>query len=175
MIDLKKYSSDNYERGASRMKECAWWVTRSLLFAPWFPVPSLLKVIALRIFGANVGIQVVIRGRVNITMPWRLWIGDYVWIGDEVMILSLNDVRIGSNTCISQRSFLCTGSHDFSKESFGLVTAPIEIGNSCWIGASSFISPGVIMNQGSRCLAGAVVVKSVASGATVGGVPAREL
>jgi putative colanic acid biosynthesis acetyltransferase WcaF len=39
-------------------------------------------------------------------------------LGDEVLILSLDRVVIGSNVCISQRAFLCTGSHDFKKQSF---------------------------------------------------------
>lgn len=38
---------------------------------------------------------VVIRSRVNITFPWKLEIGDHVWIGDEVLILSLERVLIG--------------------------------------------------------------------------------
>lgn len=175
MIDLSKFNNDSYQRGASRGKELVWWVARSLFFATWFPVPSSVKVKLLRLFGAQVGQGVVIRSRVNITMPWRLEIGDHVWIGDEVMILSLDRVRIGSHCCISQRAFLCTGSHDFSKESFDLITREIEIGESCWVGAQAFVGPGVVMRKASRCLAGAVVVKEVMEGQVVGGVPAEVL
>lgn len=127
----------------------------------------------MRLFGAKVGTGVVIRSRVNITFPWKLEIGDQVWIGDEVTILSLERVRIGSNVCLSQRAFLCTGSHDFGKETFDLITKPIEIGDGCWIGAQAFVGPGVTFGASSRCLAGAVVVKDVATGTTVGGVPAK--
>jgi putative colanic acid biosynthesis acetyltransferase WcaF len=132
-----------------------------------------LKVAVLRSFGAKIGVRVVIRSRVNITFPWKLEIGDHVWIGDEVLILSLERVVIGSNVCISQRAFLCTGSHDFAKETFDLITRPLTIGDGCWIGAQAFVGPGVTMSPNSRCLAGAVVVKDVAAGTTVGGVPAR--
>ena len=173
MLDLSKFNNAGFDRGATRGKEALWWVTRSLLFAPWFPVPSLLKVAVLRLFGAKVGTGVVIRSRVNITFPWKLEIGDQVWLGDEVLILSLEQVVIGSNTCLSQRAFLCTGTHDFSRESFDLITRSIVIGDGCWIAAQAFVGPGVTMGRGSRCLAGAVVVKDVAEGATVGGVPAR--
>ncbi|MDB4265234.1 WcaF family extracellular polysaccharide biosynthesis acetyltransferase [bacterium] len=175
MRDLSKFNNQEFQRGASKWKEGLWWLLRSLLFAPWFPLPSSWKVVALRGFGAKVGEGVVIRSRVNITFPWKLVVGDHVWIGDEVMILSLDEVMIGANTCISQRAFLCTGSHDFSKEGFDLITGPIEIGAGCWVGAQSFVGPGVTMGQGSRCLAGSVVVKSVGEGATVGGVPAKSL
>lgn len=172
MIDLSRFNNAGFSRGVPRWKEAAWWVVRSLLFAPWFPVPSLLKVAALRCFGAAVGKGVIIRSQVNITFPWRLVLGDHVWIGDEVRILSLDHVKIGSNVCVSQRVFLCTGSHDFRAQAFDLVTGGIEIGDSCWLGAQSFVGPGVRFGNGSRCLAGAAVVRSVPEGATVGGVPA---
>ncbi|WP_193212267.1 WcaF family extracellular polysaccharide biosynthesis acetyltransferase [Luteolibacter marinus] len=172
MIDLAKYNNDAFSRGAPAWKEGLWWLVRSLLFAAWFPVPSALKVAALRAFGAKIGNRVVIRSRVNITFPWRFECGDHVWIGDEVGILSLERVKIGTNACLSQRAYLCTGSHDFSKETFDLITRPIEIGDGCWVGAHAFVGPGVTMGEGSRCMAGAVVVKNVPAGATVGGVPA---
>lgn len=171
-MNLSLFNNSPFDRGAPAWKEVLWWLVRSLLFAPWFPVPSALKVTALRAFGATVGEGVVIRSRVNITFPWKLTLGDRVWIGDEVMILSLDRVAIGSDVCVSQRVFLCTGSHDFSKESFDLITLPVVIGNGCWIGAQSFVGPGVTFGPGSRSLAGSVVVKDVGEGETVGGVPA---
>jgi putative colanic acid biosynthesis acetyltransferase WcaF len=173
MINLARFSTNGFDRGVPASKEACWWLVRCLLFAHSFPIPSPLKTTALRLFGARIGRGVVIRSRVNITFPWRFQCGDHVWIGDEVMILSLDMVTLGSSVCISQRSFLCTGSHDFEKESFDLLTAPISVGDSVWIGASSFVGPGVQMGTGSRCLAGAVVVRNVADRETVGGVPAR--
>lgn len=131
-------------------------MARSLCFSPWFPIPSPVKVAVLRWFGAKVGNHVVIRSRVNITFPWKLEIGDHVWIGDEVLILSLDKVRIGSNVCISQRAFLCTGSHDFRKETFDLVTEPITIGDGCWIAACAFIGPGAEVPAGTMVKAGQV-------------------
>lgn len=149
MIKLSKFNNASYCRGVPRWKEALWWLARSLCFAPWFPIPSPIKVAVLRVFGAKVGSGVVIRSRVNITMPWRVEIGDHVWLGDEVFILSLDRVRIGSHVCISQRAFLCTGNHDFKSEGFDLITAPIEIGDSCWVGACAFVGPGAVMPPGS--------------------------
>lgn len=171
-MNLSTFNNAHFDRGAPAWKEVLWWLVRSLLFAPWFPIPSSLKVTALRAFGAKIGDGVVIRSRVNITFPWKLTLGDRVWIGDEVLILSLERVAIGSDVCVSQRAFLCTGSHDFSKESFDLITLPIVIADGCWIGAQSFVGPGVTFGRSSRCLAAAVVVKDVEAGETVSGVPA---
>lgn len=148
-MDLSKFNNSTYSRGVPKWQEILWWVCRSLFFAPWFPIPSPIKVAVLRLFGAKIGTGVVIRSRVNITMPWRLEIGDHVWIGDEVFILSLDCVRIGNHVCISQRAFLCTGNHDFKSEEFDLITAPIEIGDSCWVGACAFVGPGVVLPPGT--------------------------
>jgi len=156
MMDLSKFDNSSFVRGAMVWKEALWWVARSVFFAPWLPVPSAVKVAVLRGFGAKVGKCVVIRSRVNITFPWKLELGDHVWIGDEVMILSLDRVVIGSNVCISQRAFLCTGSHDFSKETFDLITRPIEIGDGCWVAAQAFVGPGAVLPQGTMVKAGEV-------------------
>jgi len=172
MMNLKVFQNSEFDRGAGKWVEVAWYICRSLLFASWFPVPSGLKTACLRWFGAKIGRGVVIRSRVNITFPWKLTIGDHAWIGDEVFILSLDHVTIGSNVCISQRAFLCTGSHEFSKPTFDLITRPIVIEDGCWIGAQSFIGPGVRFGVSSRSLAGSVVIQEVLSNTTVGGVPA---
>jgi len=155
MIDLSSYDNSDYRRGVARWTEFAWWVVRSLFFAPWFPVPSAIKVLALRCFGARVGKGVIIRNRVNITMPWKLEIGDHVWLGDEVLVLSLAPVSIGSNVCISQRAVLCTGSHDFRKEGFDLITEPINIGDGSWICAQAFVGAGAKIPEKTMLKAGA--------------------
>ena len=37
---LDRFDNRAFDRGASPFREGCWWVMRSLLFAPWFPVPS---------------------------------------------------------------------------------------------------------------------------------------
>lgn len=126
----------------------------------------------LRLFGASAGERVVIRSRVNITFPWRLVLGDDVWLGEEVVLLTLAPVTIESDVCISQRAFLCTGSHDFRRESFDLVTKPIFIRRSTWIAAAAFIAPGVEVGEGSLVSAGSVVLESIPPHSIVRGNPA---
>lgn len=170
---LDRYDNCDFDRGASFLKELLWWIVRSMIFAPWIPLPSLLKVALLRAFGAKVGKGVVVRSRVNVTFPWKLEIGDHVWIGDDVMILSLAPVTIGSHVSISNRAFLCTGSHRFRSENFDLVTKPIVIGDGCWIAANVFIAPGVVISRNTFCTAGAVVLANAGPDAVLTGNPAR--
>src|SRR5205814_7735432 len=142
-MDLSIYDNSDFDRGASRWKEAVWILVRFLFFQNAFPWPSPLHCALLRLFGAKIGRGVVIRANVNISFPWRLTISDQVWIGEDVGILSLAPVTIGSNVCISQRAYLCTGSHDFRRNDFKLRTAPIVIGDRTWVAAASFIGPDV--------------------------------
>jgi putative colanic acid biosynthesis acetyltransferase WcaF len=173
MIDLSGYSTRGFERGASPLKEAAWWAVRVLFFQTPLPWPSALRVALLRFFGATVGRGVVIRPQVNITFPWRFSAGDHVWIGEEALILSLAQVTIESNCCISRRAFLCTGSHDFSSPAFSLRTSAITIREGSWVAAAAFIAPGVKVGPGSMVAAGSVVLADVAPRTIVRGNPAE--
>jgi putative colanic acid biosynthesis acetyltransferase WcaF len=159
-MDLSRYDSRAFDRGASRGKEALWRLCQGFFFQPLWHVPSSVRVGLLRLFGAKIGEGAVIRAGVNISFPWRLELGDHVWIGEEVMIVSLAPVRIGSHVCLSQRSLLCTGSHDFQSEGFDLVTRPIVVEERCWVAASAFVGPGVTLPAGTVLGAGAVVVRS---------------
>ena len=174
-MKLSNYDNSDFDRGAPRAKEIAWTVVRWLFFHTFLPWPSTLRVSLLRAFGANIGNGVVIRENVNISMPWRLTVGDQVWIGEDVGILSLAQVTIGSNVCVSQRAYLCTGSHDYRREDFKLITRPITIGDGSWIAAAAFVGPGVTIGTGAVVSAGTVVMKSVAPNTLVAGNPAVEL
>src|SRR5260221_2275107 len=115
---LDLYNHSNFDRGASPIKEGLWILCKCLFFLNPFPWHSSLRTFLLRLFGARVGRNVIIRSGVNISFPWRFVAGNHVWIGEEVSILSLAPVTIGSHVCISQRAFLCTGSHAWKSETF---------------------------------------------------------
>src|SRR2546421_11909824 len=128
-MDLSIYDNSDFDRGAPRWKEALWMLVRCLFFQNSFPWPSDLRVELLRSFGAKIGRGVVIRANVNISFPWRLIIGDNVWIGEDVGILSLALVEIGSSVCIRHRPYLCAGRHDFLDSLFELETRSVLIGH----------------------------------------------
>lgn len=147
-------------------------LVKCAFFLGAWPWPNALRISLLRAFGARVGDRVVIRSRVNITFPWRLTLGDDIWIGEEVLLLTLAPVIIESDVCLSQRAFLCTGSHAFRKETFDLITRPVTIRRGTWIAAAAFIAPGVEIGPGSVVSAGAAVFESVPEHSLVRGNPA---
>lgn len=171
-MNLSSYDNSDFDRGAPRWKESLWVVVRCLFFQTSFPWPSEVRVALLRAFNAKIGNGVIIRANVNISFPWRLVVGDHVWIGEDVGILSLAQVTIESNVCISQRAYLCTGSHDFRREDFKLKVAPIKINDRVWIAACAFIAPGVEVGSGAVVSAASAVFENVPPNSLVRGNPA---
>jgi len=172
-VQLSRFDNSDFDRGASRIKEAAWILCKALFFLPPHPLPSAFRVFWLRLFGATIGAGTVIRSGVNITFPWRFSAGNHVWIGEGVLILSMASVTLGSDVCLSQRSFLCTGSHDRRKETFDLITRPIVVGDQVWIAAQTFVGPGVTIGKGAVLAAGTVVTRSIPEKALVRGNPAQ--
>jgi len=161
------------DRGKSRITEMLWYLTKRCFFLTSFPWPNRIQLTILRLFGANVGTGINIKPRVNIHLPWKLVIGDYAWIGEEVFILNFEPVTIGKNACISQRVFLCTGNHDFRAKDFAFRNAPIVIGDGAWVGAQCFVGPGVTVGDESVATAGSIVTTSLPENMICSGNPCK--
>src|SRR5579862_10005580 len=131
-VDLSNYSAGRFERGAGKLRETAWLVVSLILFRLCPFSLSSLKCAVLRAFGAKIGRGVVIKPQVKITFPWKLEIGDFVWLGEECWLLNLDRITIGNNVCISQRAFLCTGNHNYRVPTFDLMVKPISIADGAW-------------------------------------------
>src|SRR5208282_5928694 len=142
-----------------------------MLFLPPWPVPSSVKRAVLQLFGARVGRGVVIKPRVNIHLPWKLVVGDFSWIGEEVFILNFEPVTIGAHCCISQRAFLCTGNHDYRQADMPYRNQPIVVEDGAWVGAQTFVAPGVTICTEAVITAGSVVTKSQPPQMVCGGNP----
>jgi len=127
------------------------------------------------LFGAKIGKKVMIRPTVHIIYPWRLTIGDYSWIGDYVELYTLGTIKIGEHVVISQKSYLCTGSHDFTSLSFDIFTKPIVVEDQVWIAADVFVSPGVIIGRGSVVGARSSVFGDIPPGKICMGNPAHPI
>jgi putative colanic acid biosynthesis acetyltransferase WcaF len=148
MIRLDAYDKKSFLRGRPKWIEALWLVAQLLLIRSSVPGATHRRLI-LRLFGARIGKGVDIKPGVRVKFPWRLTIGDYSWIGEDVWIDNLANVTIGSHCCISQAAYLCTGSHDWATSNFGLIVKPIYIGDQAWIAARAVVAPGVSVGEGS--------------------------
>ena len=156
--NLEKYTTGNFDIERGKFKQILWYITNVLFFInPLNPI-SALKVFLLKLFGSKVGKGVVMKPGVNIKYPWKLSIGDFSWIGENVWIDNLDEVVIGNNAVLSQGALLLCGNHNFKKPSFDLITKPIILEDGVWIGAKSMVTGGVVCKSHS-----VLAVNSVAS------------
>jgi putative colanic acid biosynthesis acetyltransferase WcaF len=111
----------------------------------------------LRMFGAQIGKGSKIAPSCFVWAPWNLEMGEFSVLGDHVDCYTMNKIRIGSKVAISQRSFLCTGTHDVSSLLRPLKTFPIHIADHAWIAAEAMIMPGCSIGEGTVIGARSVV------------------
>ena len=171
-IRLDTYDNSWYQPGPFWKRSLWFFLGQPLFQLSWMP-SSKLRVALLRVFGARVGTGVVIKPQVQIKYPWFLSIGDNCWIGEHCWIDNLTSVRLGSNVCLSQGAYLCTGNHNWSDPAFGLILAPIYCRDGSWAGAKSVLGPGAVLGECSVAGAGAVVTGIVPDYEVHAGNPAR--
>ena len=164
--DLAGFTGAGYDKGRSGIVQVLWLFLSGILTTRWW-CPMRLRLAVLRMFGATIGEGVVVRHRVRIHWPWKLTVGDHSWIGEDVWILNLEPVRIGSNVCVSQGVLLCTGSHDRHSPTFEYDNAPIVVEDGAWVAARATVLRGVTVGADATIGACALVTRSVPAGATV--------
>lgn len=173
VVDLRQYDQSCYDRGRPGWFVLLWWLVQAIAF-PLSPHPlNNFRRWLLQLFGAKIGKEVLIRPTARFTYPWKVEIGDYSWIGDNVVFYSLDHIRIGCHCIISQECYLCTGSHDIQDPAFGLIISPIEIGNGVWIASDCFISPGVRIGANAVIGARSSVFTNIPAQQVCWGTPAR--
>ncbi|MBD2297277.1 WcaF family extracellular polysaccharide biosynthesis acetyltransferase [Nostoc sp. FACHB-190] len=172
---LDSYTLGTYTPGAPLWKQVLWYFLGSPLVQNRWLTASGLKVWLLRSFGAQIGENVRIKPGARVKFPWRLTVGDHVWIGEDAWIDNLANVTIESHVCISQGVYLCTGNHDWSHPDFKLMTAPIHIQESSWIAAKSVIGPGVTVGKGAVLTLGGVTGRSLEAMTIYAGNPAQPI
>lgn len=171
MVDLSSYKRSPKSEIYS-IKFIIWYFISLMLFENGFLPLSSIKIIILKLFGAKIGSKCVIKPSIKIKYPWKLKLGNNVWLGENLWIDNLDFVIIGSNVCISQGSYLLTGSHDMNSISFDLITKPILIDEGVWICAKSIVLPGIHCKSHSVLSAGSVAKFDLDSNGIYSGNPA---
>jgi len=170
--NLSIYNNAPFHPGGNALKRVLWYYVNILFFKSALLPSSSLKVFLLRLFGAGVGKGVVIKPGVNIKYPWNLNIGDHSWIGENVWIDSLVNITLGNNVCLSQGALLLTGSHNYKKPTFNLITLPIVLEDGVWICAGAIVNPGVVAASHAVLTSGSVATKNMEAYTIYQGNPA---
>jgi len=147
--DLSAFRLPKGFRGRSLFFVQLWWIVQATVFR-WSPLFAFgFRRWLLRRFGAEIGKNVLVPPSATVIYPWRLSIGDNSWIGEGVVLYTVAEIQIGENAVVSQCSYLCTGSHDYSLPSFPTFARKISIESEAWLGAGVFVAPGVTVGQGA--------------------------
>lgn len=125
--------------------------------------------------GKGVGIW----GKVHITSPESIILGNNVHIGENAVISARGGLIIGDNTHISRNLVLYTINHDFKGTKLpydeNTISRPVSIGKNVWIGMNVCITPGTIINDGAIIGMGTIVSGEVPPLAIIGNAKWRIL
>lgn len=169
--DLSRFRLPPGFRGRGALYVQIWWMVQATLFR-WSPQFMYgFRATLLRAFGAKVGSGVVIRPSVTVTYPWKVSIGDYAWVGDDVVLYSLGEIEIGANAVVSQRSYLCAADHDYCQVDFPIQAKKVTVGQQAWLAADVFVAPGVTIGEGAVIGARSSVFKDMPAGMVCMGSP----
>lgn len=158
-----------------QFRRLAWWFGGFFLFkCSLRPMYSWRRWI-LRLYGAKLCNGTCIQRSAKIDCPWNLEMDRFSSIGEEAWIYALAKVHIGEFSWISQRSFICTATHDYTRPEMPLVTKPVSIGRGVWIAADTFIGPGVTINDNAVIGARSVVVSDMPAGMVCVGHPCKPI
>lgn len=88
-------------------------------------------------------------------------------------LYNLGPVTIGCHSVICQGTYVCAGTHDYTRADLPLLRPPIHIGSGVWIAAQAFIGPGVTVGDNSVIGARSVVTGDIPPGVVAAGNPAQ--
>lgn len=175
MQNLERFYLPINFRGRSAVVVQLWWVVQGTLFACSPQFMYGWRRWLLRLFGAKIGKGVLLRSSVKMTYPWKVSIGNFSWIGDDVVLYSLGEIEIGANAVVSQRSYLCAASHDYTKPDFPIYANKVCIGPQAWLATDVFVAPGVTVGQGAVIGARSSVFQDLPSMMVCVGSPAKPI
>lgn len=155
-VRLDKFDNTWYNPG-STFKRVIWFYVNAIFLNSYLLPVNGIKIFILKMFGAKIGKGVVIKPKVNVKYPWKLEIGNHVWIGEKVWIDCLDTIKIHDHVCLSQGALLLAGSHDYRKSAFDLRIAPITLKKGSWICAQSSVLGGTTIEENTM-----IAIQSVA-------------
>lgn len=164
-----------------------WFVKQIMRFFLWRYAPHIKRELAfihnyaaygqllhLRTLLGACGEQVRLREGIKIIHPEKVWLGDFVDIGENCLIMGTGGVTIENYSILANNTLVVTTSHEMGGLYYGQsYTASVVLKENVWTGSGAIILPGVSIGENSIIGAGAVVTKDIPPNKVALGIPAR--
>jgi len=158
-----------------RLERMVWSLVWALL-GSWTPAPLRpWRLFLVRLFGGRIAPTANIYGGVRIWMPRNLVMDDGACLGPGVDCYCMARITLGAHALVSQRAFLCGGTHDVDDPDFPLRAGPIDIGARAWVAAEAMVGPGVTLGEGAVLGGGGVTFRDLEPWTVYTGNPATAL
>lgn len=150
-----------------------WRIVSIFLFKPFsLPFFNGWRIFLLKCFGSKIGDNCNIYASVYIPSPKNVIMGVHSTLGPEVR-LHFGKTIIGDKVTISQRTYLCSATHETASINVPFVAGKIVIKDFAWVAAEAFIMTNITIGEGAIVGARAAVFRDVEPWAIVGGNPAK--
>ena len=107
---------------------------------------------------------------------YNITFGDMCYVNFNCNFVDDGKINIGSKVMFGPAVTIATVGHPLNPNMREyMYTAPVNIGDNCWIGANVTICPGVTIGKNSVIGAGSVVVHDIPANCVAVGNPARVL
>lgn len=174
-----KLGSNNYVDSLSFSDKifrfCFWTTWKAVGFFLPGRILNEVKRVIINWFGGDCDKGSVIYSSCKIFDPRKLSLRSNSTIGPYSIIYNVDTITVGEGSIISQYAHLNTASHDFRKNEFPLIHAPIIIGSNCWIATEAFINMGVKICDEAIIGARSSVFKSIDEAGVYVGSPAKKV
>lgn len=158
---------------SDKIYRLCWKIVYMFLFKPFsLPFFNAYRIFLLRLFGAKLDRRCHIYSSAFIPSPKNLTMGIYSTLGPEVK-LHIGKTYIGKKVTISQRSYLCSATHETNSINMPFVAGEIIIKDFAWVAAEVFIMTNITIGEGAIVGARSAVFKDVEDWSIVGGNPAK--
>jgi putative colanic acid biosynthesis acetyltransferase WcaF len=156
-----------------RLGYLLWIVVCALFFrrTPKFLYPW--RVFLLRCFGAQISGRVFVAASAIVRYPWLLTMEHHACLADRAECYNLARITLKERCVVAQQAYLCAGTHDFSDPKLPLMVGEIVVGEDAFLGARSFVLPGVNIGAGAILGACAVATRDLEPWTIYAGNPAK--
>jgi len=157
------------------LKRAVWSVVYIVLFRATPRPLHRWRCFLLKLFGAKIQSNVRVYQSCKVWAPWNLVLDEGSCLGDYVDCYSVAPIHLRKGAVVSQYSYLCTASRDYSDASMPLMCSSIVIDEKAWVTADVFIGPGVTVGAGAVVTARSSVFDDIKPWTIASGNPAKEI